>query len=257
MTRGSAAPLAAINTEQNGVALSIVLPVFNEATLLRASVRKLVRAVEQLPFEKEVIIVEDGSTDGSYSIARELSEENRMTRLLHFPARLGKGGALKRAFKTCRGRVAIFMDIDMAADLRHISEAQSLVDSGFDAVLGSRIAHGSRVGRSFFRRLTSLAYNLIVNMIFHDGILDHQCGFKCFNRKALNLIVQDVADDGFFFDTELIVRLARKRYSLVELPLIWVEPRKSHFHENPASIAIKLLKLARQLNLSGKRTTMR
>ena len=200
-------------------------------------------AVRAITSSYEIIIVEDGSTDGSEDIARTMSCENPRIIHLHSSMRLGKGGALKRAFQNCRGDSIIFMDIDLATSLKHISESVSIIKHGHAVVVGSRFARGSRVKRPLSRKMASLAYNTLVNMLFHDGVSDHQCGFKGFTRKTLKTIIDEVNDNEFFFDTELIVRLWRKGFSLVELPIEWAEPRVSYLHEDPVRMFFKLWKL--------------
>ena len=223
--------------------VSVVLPVYNESSILRSNVLLVESVVKAIASSYEIIIVEDGSTDGSDRIAETMSRENPKIIHLHSETRLGKGNALKKALKYCKGETVVFMDIDLATNLRHVSELIDLIRSGHAAIVGSRLARGARVRRPISRKIASLAYNLLVNVLFYDGVFDHQCGFKGFSRKALAKVIDDVNDGGFFFDTEIIVRLKRKGFSVVELPLEWTEPRVSYLHEGPLRMLFKLLAL--------------
>jgi len=223
--------------------VSVVLPVYNESSILRSNVLLVESVVKGITSSYEIIIVEDGSTDGSDRIAETMSQENPRIIHLHSGTRLGKGNALKKAFKYCKGETVVFMDIDLATNLRHVSELIGLIRSGHAVVVGSRLARGARVRRPISRKIASMAYNLLVNVLFYDGVFDHQCGFKGFNRQALAKVIDDVSDGDFFFDTEIIVRLKRKRFSVVDLPLEWTEPRVSYLHEGPLRMLFKLLAL--------------
>jgi hypothetical protein len=227
--------------------VSIVLPVYNESLILEKNVAQVDQAVGAVTSSYEIMIVEDGSTDGSDMIAGSLSQKNSRILHLHSDTRLGKGGALKGAFKKCRGEVVLFMDVDLATNLKHIEEFIKLINEGNDAIVGSRARRGSRVHRPLARKITSHGYNILVNLLFQDGILDHQCGFKAFNRKALRSIIDEVVDDGFFFDTELLIRIRRRGLRIVECPIEWTEPRVSHVHEDPFTLFLKLVELRFQI----------
>jgi len=191
----------------------------------------------------EIIIVEDGSTDDSAAIARTISQRNSRISHIHSDTRLGKGGAIKRAFGTCTGDVVIFMDIDLATNLRHIRESIELIGKGYDAALGSRAKSGSKVRRPLLRKLASHGYNILVNVLFNDGIFDHQCGFKAFDRLSVGPLIDEVTDSDFFFDTEFLVRIHKGGFSMVEIPVEWTEPRVSYVHEDPFSLFLKLVML--------------
>jgi glycosyltransferase involved in cell wall biosynthesis len=219
------------------------LPVYNESLILERNVAQVDQVVRALTSSYEIVIVEDGSTDGSDTIASSLSQKNSRIIHLHSDTRLGKGGALKNAFKKCRGDDVLFMDIDLATNLKHIEEFVKLIGEGNDAVVGSRARRGAKVRRPLVRRIASHGYNVLVNILFYDRIYDHQCGFKAFRRSVLASVMDEVDDNGFFFDTELMVRIQRKGYRIIECPIEWLEPRISYVHENPITLFFKLIVL--------------
>lgn len=227
--------------------LSIVLPVYNESQILERNVLLLESRLEEVTKEFEIIIVEDGSTDGSDVIARRLSLREPRIIHLHSETRLGKGRALKNALMSCEGDYTLFMDVDLETDLKHIAQFLALLMKGHAAVVGSRLKRGTRVTRPISRQLSSCAYNLLVNLVLGDRISDHQCGFKAFRRSALDAILNDVNDSGFFFDTEIIVRLLRAGFSVLDVPVHWTERRISVVHESPMRLVVKMLALRRQL----------
>lgn len=227
--------------------MSIVLPVHNESQILERNVLLVESRLEDITQAFEIIIVEDGSTDGSDRIAQRLSLRDPRIVHLHSKTRLGKGKALKNALMSCKGDYVFFMDIDLETDLNHIPEFLGLLKRGHAAVVGSRLKRGARVVRPISRQLASYAYNLLANLILRDRISDHQCGFKAFRRTAFQAIVDNVNDPAFFFDTEIIVRLLREGFSVVDFPVHWTERRVSIVHESPIRLVAKLLALHQKL----------
>ena len=138
------------------------------------------------------------------------------------------------------------MDADLATNLQCLPGMLKQIERGYDIVIGSRNITGSNVSRPFSRTLSSLFYNFLVRLVFSDGIHDHQCGFKVFRSNVLDSI-GTIESNGFFFDTELLVRAKKQGYSIVEYPVIWQEPldRKSKINilRDGLKIGIELLKL--------------
>ncbi len=227
--------------------VSIVLPVYNESLILEKNVKLVEKAVREVASSYEIIVVEDGSSDGSDTIASIMSQQNSSITHLHSNMRLGKGGALKSAFKRCSGDVIAFMDIDLATNLKHIGEFINLIRTGYDAAVASRARPGAKVRRPLLRKIASHGYNLLVNLVFADHIYDHQCGFKAFSRQVLESVMPEVNDNGFFFDTELLVRIRKKGFRMVERPVEWIEPRVSYVHEDPSTLFLKLVTLKLQM----------
>jgi len=227
--------------------ISIIIPAHNEASCLRESIRAIEEAVSRLEASYEIIIAEDGGSDGTDVIAEELAVENPYISHLHSDERLGKGGSLKRAIGVAQGELIIYMDADLATSLDHLPEIFELIECGYDIAIGSRNIKGSKVKRPLSRTIASIAYNFLVRVLFKDGIHDHQCGFKGFRRKVLESIVEDIESNDFLFDTELIVRAKRGGFSIFEFPVVWAEPKgrnsKVQLLRDGVLMGIKLLKL--------------
>jgi glycosyltransferase involved in cell wall biosynthesis len=199
--------------------VSIVIPVYNEEPRLREVVMQVRKAVEKITKDYEIIIAEDGSTDGTDRLARKISKE--IPRLVHSHSfkRLGKGGALMKAFRMSRGRTIVSMDSDLATDLGHLKELISSVENGAQFSTGSRLLSKSDKRRSAKREVASRTYNMLVRFLFGIPIHDMQCGFKAFERKALFEILDDIEDKRWFWDTECLVRAYNKGYKVVEFPI--------------------------------------
>jgi glycosyltransferase involved in cell wall biosynthesis len=210
------------------VEISVLLPAYNEASRIERCIREVELAVCMFAVSYEVIVVEDGSTDGTASIVAELKKSDVHLRFLHSEARLGKGKAIKRGLGSARGEVVVFMDVDLSVSLEQLPLIVELAKKHRGLVIGSRHVKGSRVRRSFMRTVSSLIYNLLVRMLFLDGVHDHQCGFKAMSREVTKFLRDNVESDGFFLDTEMILRCKMKGFSVMEVGVDWAEIRKKN-----------------------------
>lgn len=201
--------------------VSVVLPAYNEAKRLRKTVERVEEQLITLGYDYEIVIAEDGSTDGTDAIAREIAEKNPRVKHLHSDERLGRGRALMNAFRICEGEVVVYMDIDLSTDLRHLGELISAVLEGYDVVTGSRLIKGSEVRRPLKRDVASRAYNLLVRILLRSRIHDHQCGFKAFRKSAILKISELVKDTHWFWDTEVLVLAQRLGFRVKEIPVRW------------------------------------
>ncbi len=209
-------------TSYRPMLITIVLPAFNEAKRLRKTVEEVVKAAEKTGYDYEIIIAEDGSTDGTDRIAAEIARENEKIVHLHSPDRLGRGKALKNAFKVAKGDVLVYMDVDLATDLSHLKElVDAIAVEGYDFATGSRLMKESRCERPLKRELASKGYNFLVRLFLGSKLRDHQCGFKAFRKDAVMDVLEDVEDNHWFWDTEVLVLAQKKGYRVKEIPVRW------------------------------------
>jgi glycosyltransferase involved in cell wall biosynthesis len=210
------------------VDVTVVLPAYNEADELEATVDKVNQALKQFTRSYEVIIAEDGSTDGTDRLAEALAEKNPFVKHIHGEKRLGRGTALKNAFKQSRGEVLVYMDLDLATDLKHLKPLVEAVKfEGYEFATGSRMLQKSTVKRSGTRNLASKTYNFMVRAVLGSKVKDHQCGFKAFRREPLMQILNEVDANHWFWDTELLVRAYRSGYRIKEIPVSWTGGRET------------------------------
>jgi uncharacterized protein (TIRG00374 family) len=212
---------------ERSVAVSVVLPAYNEADTIRATVETtLATLAEFLPAgDFEVIVAEDGCDDATPEIASEMAREDDRVRHVHADERLGRGGALERAFGAADGDVLVYFDTDLATDMRHLEE---LVDAirveGYDVATGSRWIAGEEADRPAKRGVPSRVYNSLARLFLRSQLRDHQCGFKAFDREALETLMPAVKDEHWFWDTEILVKAQRRGMSVKEFPVDW-EPQ--------------------------------
>jgi glycosyltransferase involved in cell wall biosynthesis len=213
---GRAAPAAPI--------VDIVVPVHNEQGGLERSIRSLHRYLgAEFPFSWRIVVVDNASTDATPAIAAALASELAGVEVLRLE-RKGRGRALREAWLASDARVVRYMDVDLSTDLRGLLPLVAPVLSGHsDVAIGSRLAHGARVVRGPKRELVSRGYNRLLRTVLRARFSDAQCGFKAMRAEAARALLRDVRDDGWFFDTELLVLAQRRGLRIHEVPVDWVD----------------------------------
>jgi hypothetical protein len=218
-----------MNTEElkNRVDVTVVFPAYNEFDLIEIAVTKASEEFKRLEKSFEIVIAEDGSSDGTAEIAGRLSKEKNYVRHIHSDERLGRGKALNRAFKSSRGSILVYMDVDLATKMSFLRPLIASIENGADLATGSRMLPGSVANRSMLRGLASRAYNGLVRGLLGSSVRDHQCGFKAFRRESLFMILDNVKDEHWFWDTEIIAFAVHKGFRIEEIPIVWREGSRS------------------------------
>ncbi|MCW2954386.1 MAG: glycosyl transferase family 2 [Conexibacter sp.] len=209
---------------RGGVDVDVVVPVHNEQEALAANVRRLHRFLaDTFPFSWQIVVADNASTDRTAAIARGLVRELPHVELLRLE-RKGRGRALRSAWSASDARVVAYMDVDLSTDLRALLPLVAPLISGHsDLAIGSRLARGARVVRGPKRELISRTYNHILHALLRARFSDAQCGFKAARSGAVRDLLPAVQDDGWFFDTELLVLAQRRGLRIHEVPVDWVD----------------------------------
>jgi len=204
--------------------VDVVVPVYNEELALTASVVRLHRFLSaQFPFSWRITIVDNASTDRTAEIGRELSELLDGVRFVHLD-RKGRGLALRTAWTTSDAVVVAYTDVDLSTGLDALLPLVAPLVSGHsDVAIGSRLAAGSNVVRGPRREAISRTYNLILRTVFATRFHDAQCGFKAVRTEVARTLVPEVVDDGWFFDTELLLLAEHNGLRIHEVPVDWVD----------------------------------
>jgi putative flippase GtrA len=207
-----------------GVQAEIVIPVRNEEGGLAVSVRRLVVFLgDRFPFSAVVTIADNGSTDGTWAVARALEVELAPVRAVRLE-RPGRGGALRSVWSGSDAAVVAYMDVDLSTGLDALLPLLAPVLSGHsDVAIGTRLARGARVVRGWRREVISRCYNLVLHAVLGTGFSDAQCGFKAIGGGAARALLPLTTDTGWFFDTELLVLAERAGLRIHEVPVDWVD----------------------------------
>jgi putative flippase GtrA len=204
--------------------VDVVIPVFDEERVLGLSVRRLHTFLTvSFPFSWRITIVDNASTDSTWSVATGLESELSGVRAVNLD-RKGRGLALRRAWSESDADVVAYMDVDLSTDLDALLPLVAPLVSGHsDVAIGSRLAPWSHVARHPTREVISRSYNLILRTLLATRVRDAQCGFKAVRATVARRLLPAVEDDGWFFDTELLLLAERNGLRIHEVPVDWID----------------------------------
>jgi len=207
-----------------GPVVDVVVPVFNEEAIVARSIRRLHHYLAtRFPFTWRITIVDNASTDRTWACARELAVELPHVRAAHLD-RKGRGLALRTAWLASDADVVAYTDVDLSTDLAALLPLVAPLVSGHsDVAVGSRLAPASSVARAPKREFVSRSYNLILRTVLATRVHDAQCGFKAVRRDIAQRLVPAIYDDGWFFDTELLLLAERNGLRIHEVPVDWID----------------------------------
>jgi glycosyltransferase involved in cell wall biosynthesis/putative flippase GtrA len=209
-------------------AVDVVVPVHNEEHTLAASVERLHAFLgAEFPFPWRITIVDNASTDGTWLCATRLARDLPHVSARHLDEK-GRGRALRAAWAESDAPVVAYMDVDLSTDLAALLPLVAPLISGHsDVAIGSRLTPDSSVARYPKRELFSRAYNLLLRALFATRVRDAQCGFKALRTDVARKLLPAVRDDGWFFDTELLLLAERNGLRIHQLPVDWVDDADS------------------------------
>ncbi len=205
--------------------VDIVIPVLNEERALPGCVASLLGFLEgDSPYPFRIVIADNGSTDRTPAIAEALSQEHEEVSWSRLEMR-GRGRALRKAWLESDADILTYMDVDLSTNLKAFPPlARAIGEEGFDLAVGSRLMKGSVVRkRSLKREVTSRSYNLIVKAVHFTRFSDAQCGFKAISSKAAQFLAPRVKDQGWFFDSELLILAEKGGFRIRDIPVEWVD----------------------------------
>lgn len=220
----------------------VVVPCYNEETILKKNIKEILEAVERLSHNFKIVISDNNSKDRTAEIGKKLADENSASVDYVFVEERGKGAAVMEAWKKYDADIYGFMDADLATDLSALPTALSYFNEDYDIVIGSRRIRGAKVKRQSYRKFTSLILNLIIRMILKTKIKDTACGFKFFRREAIDKISPQVKDRKWAFDTELVILAGRAGFKIKEIPVLWEEKGERGSRVIPVPTIMEYLK---------------
>jgi glycosyltransferase involved in cell wall biosynthesis len=204
--------------------VDIVVPVHNEEIDVEPSVRRLHDDLtRRFPFEWVVTIADNASTDHTWPIACRLAGELDGVRAVRLP-RKGRGRALRATWSSSEARVVAYMDVDLSTDLDALLPLVAPLVSGHsDLAIGSRLAPTAHVVRGVKREVISRTYNVLLHLVLGARFSDAQCGFKAARADVARALLPRVEDEGWFFDTELLLLAEHDGLRIHEVPVDWVD----------------------------------
>jgi dolichyl-phosphate beta-glucosyltransferase len=209
------------------LALSVVVPAYNEAARLPRTLDATVEWLEAHGAPYELLIVDDGSTDDTAAVAESWAVSHAHTtgslRVLSYRGNRGKGYAVRFGVLRAAGERVLFMDADLATPIEELDLLGAAIDHGAAYAIGSRDVRGSRleVRQPWYREASGRLFNKVIQVLATPGIHDTQCGFKLLTRFAAQEIFSRCTLDGFSFDVEAVYIARRLGLPIVEVPVRW------------------------------------
>lgn len=197
---------------------------------LPRALRQVFAFLDQQSYSAEVIVVENGSSDRTFELAKEFAAQ-RPNLIVIREEQAGKGNALRRGVLEAHGEYRFICDADLSMPIEEVQKFLPPVLTGFDIIIGSREAPGAvRYNEPPYRHLGGRAINFLIRLLILPGLNDTQCGFKCFRAEAAEKLFRQQKLTGWSFDIELLYLARRKRMSIKEIPVQWYFDADSKVH---------------------------
>ncbi len=211
--------------------LSIVIPAYNEAERIPQTLIDMDKRLSGVDFSYEILVVNDGSTDNTSAIVKNMAKMVKNLKLIDIKNNGGKGGTVRQGMLLATGRVRLFTDADNSTSIDQFEKMMPLFKEGADVVIGSRAMRGAQLDppEPWYRRIPGKVGNLIFQTVLGLwGIWDTQCGFKAFTDEAAEKIFTISTIGGWGFDVEILALAKRMGYKIKEIPVHWVNDTRSH-----------------------------
>jgi len=231
--------------------LSIVIPSKDEEQRLPRTIELIQAYMDARQADYELILVDDGSSDGTRKIMQAAADRNPKIKVEALPFNRGKGRALATGVDAARGDPILLSDADLSTPIEELAKLQAALEGGAGIAIASRALRGSRVevSQPIYRVAMGKAFNLIVQAVLLPGIWDTQCGFKLFRADVAHRAFAGLVTDGFGYDPEVLYRARRQGVKIEEVPVVWrnsapttVSPISSSFDMLKHVIRIRFMK---------------
>ena len=214
--------------------ISIIIPGYNEELVVENTINSVEKVLGAMQSPYEILIVDDGSTDRTTKIIKRLlkSKKHPNLRLVSYKDGPSRRENLAKSFRLLKGSHIILLDMDLSMDLKHLKEMLHWLQHGYDIVIPNRYHSKSDLKRNPKRYMISKAYNSFIRLLFRTGLKDNICGFKAFQKKAIDTLLKDAGIDksrtrSVFWDTELLIHAIRRGMKIKEIPVHWEEGKNS------------------------------
>lgn len=214
---------------------SLIFPAFNEGRRLAATLDKVLSYVSQQHWKAEIIVVDDGSSDGTAEIVRQFALNNPRVRLLQNPGNHGKGYSVRNGMLKAEGDVLLFSDADLSSPISEAPKLLAAIEGGADVAIGSRWVDPKlqTERQPVLRQIFGRTYNLLLRLVLGLNYRDTQCGFKAFTRRAARQIFSAQRIDHWGFDAELLYLARIYGLRIAEIPVEWAHVGHSKINPVP------------------------
>jgi len=203
--------------------ISVVVPAYNESLRLLPTLAGMRRYLDSSGEDYEVLVVDDGSQDGTAEVADAAAADWPQLGVIRCPENRGKGAAVRAGMLAARGDLRLFSDADLSTPMAELALLRDQLDSGHGVAIASRALPGTTIEVRQNRRRESMGriYNRFLRLLVLPGIHDSQCGFKLFTAEAATTVFGPLRTQRFGFDAEILVRARRAGIGIAEVPVRW------------------------------------
>lgn len=215
--------------------ISVVIPAYNEERRIPATLRAIHRYLAAASEPFEILVVDDGSRDGTVGVVNRLQAELSQVSLIRLPSNQGKGRAVQEGVLRACGDIILFTDADQSTPIEYLSHLLApMRQHGCQVAIASRGVAGAQLLKvqSSWRRFLGKAFGALMRTVLITGVQDSQCGFKCFTREAARTIFSSLACANGLFDMEALLLASRHGYRVAEIPVRWVHDPDSRLTYN-------------------------
>lgn len=201
--------------------LSLIIPAYNEQERLPKTLEQALSYLNNQSYEAEILVVENGSQDNTYEIARAFANDDSRVQVIR-DVRRGKGLAVKLGMLSARGEYRFMCDADLSMPIEEISHFLPPQSGNIDLAIGSREAPGSvRYNEPLYRHWGGRIVNAMIRLLILPGLHDTQCGFKCFRADIAEDLFYYQTLTGWSFDVEILYLARLRGYQIHEIPILW------------------------------------
>jgi glycosyltransferase involved in cell wall biosynthesis len=236
------------------VDLSVIVPAYNEEQRLPPTLERLHRFLTSQPMRYEIVVVDDGSKDGTCAVVEQAMQHIPNLRLVRQTPNRGKGAAVRMGMLAARGQIRVMCDADCSMPPEEMPRLLApIVACKAEIAIGSRYAEGARtaVKQPMYRVLWSRLCNKVIQRSLVPGVRDTQCGFKAFTAEAARDLFRRGTIDGWAFDLEILALAKRRGYEVAEIGVEWTDDRRSRI--NPLKDMWKVIREAITIRRNLKR----
>jgi glycosyltransferase involved in cell wall biosynthesis len=208
---------------------SIVIPAYNESARIPGTLESILACIRERHWNAEVIVVNDGSSDSTARLVREIARNAPELRLIENPGNRGKGYSVRNGILHALGDVVMFTDSDLSAPIEEAERLFAAIDAGADIAIGSRwLERGRQTHRQpFYRQFFGRCFNAVCRMVMRLPFADTQCGFKAFTRAAAQTVFQLQTIERWGFDPEILFIALKRGFVVREVPVSWAHDERS------------------------------
>ena len=220
--------------ESENIDLSVIIACYNEMQVIRSNVPRVREILESTKYSYEIILFDDGSTDGTRTVGPELAKKYNRIRWYAHDKNYGRGRTVSDGIKLAKGKIVGFIDMDLEVPAEYILPLVLEIEKGADMAVASRLEHSNFNHLPFYRRPIAIAYwflryilssgyTFLVKLVLGVKLQDTEVGFKFFNREKILPILDEVEDNYWFWDTELMTRSYYKGLKIKEYPALYLK----------------------------------